>query len=532
MAKSKKKDSLKYCEGIRVMDVAAYVFAILVFGVYPIIYDDKYFNITITKYNFFLCAAGIYLALALIGYVVEANLRNYYRYESLLVNESRKTRFFRPEWHACVFLMANLFAWFCADNKKDAFYGTQGRNMGLCIYVIFIVVFVLLAQRFHPQNLLFFVFAAACVSAFAVAIGQHMEIDFLQLRENIAKNQYTKFISTFGNINMYASFLSLAIPVFLAAFTFFSGWVNRMVAGVLLVAAGCNVLIANSDSVFLGIAGGMLVVLILAFLQGKLRNAAFGVFLLFVGNLILGFINRYAHTRYDKKRGGLAIALNRLDVAFGLCLAALLVFGIVWICKRRFEGQIASWNKKKIIWIACVAGLVIVVIGIGALAVLDSSLLTFNDKWGSYRGYIWRKIVEVYRDAPFVNKLFGYGNESVRQTLKAVCYEEMVQVTGKVYDNAHNELLQYLFTTGIFGLLTYLGLVISSVVYMFRHAEKHAWIPVCLAATVGYFTQSILNLNQPITTPYFFVFMAMGVGTVNYYRRVEELKKNAGISDT
>ena len=72
MAKTKKSDNLEYCRGIRVMDVAVYVFALLAFGVYPLIYDDHYFNITITKYHFFLYAAGIYLALALIGYVVEA----------------------------------------------------------------------------------------------------------------------------------------------------------------------------------------------------------------------------------------------------------------------------------------------------------------------------------------------------------------------------------------------------------------------------------------------------------------------------
>ena len=177
--------------------------------------------------------------------------------------------------------------------------------------------------------------------------------------------------------------------------------------------------------------------------------------------------------------------------------------------------------------IVCGACVALGVIGIIVLAVTGSSLLTFNDKWGSYRGYIWRKIVEVYGDAPFVNKLFGYGNESVRVTLKAACYNEMVQVTGKVYDNAHNELLQYLFTTGIVGLLSYLALVGSSIVYMFKHAKEHAWISVCLAATVGYFAQSILNLNQPITTPLFFVFMAMGVGTVNFCRRVKELEKRA-----
>ena len=116
------------------MDVAVYVFALLAFGVYPLIYDDHYFNITITKYHFFLYAAGIYLALALIGYVVEANLKNYYKYDSLLVEDTGKKRFFRPEFYALAFLMANFFAWLCADNKKDAFYGLQGRRMGLCMY--------------------------------------------------------------------------------------------------------------------------------------------------------------------------------------------------------------------------------------------------------------------------------------------------------------------------------------------------------------------------------------------------------------
>lgn len=103
------------------MDVAVYVFALLAFGVYPLIYDDHYFNITITKYHFFLYAAGIYLALALIGYVVEANLKNYYKYDSLLVEDTGKKRFFRPEFYALAFLMANFFAWLCADNKKMLF---------------------------------------------------------------------------------------------------------------------------------------------------------------------------------------------------------------------------------------------------------------------------------------------------------------------------------------------------------------------------------------------------------------------------
>lgn len=526
-AKKKKMNNIEYCKSVRMTDVASYVFALLVFGVYPLIYDDQYFNITITKYHFFLYSAGVYLALALIGYVVEANMRSYYKFQALLMEDGGKKKYQRPEFYAIIFLMANVFAWIAADNKKDAFYGTQGRYMGLCMYLILILVFVVLAQRFRPQMLVFLFFAAANAFAYAVAIGQHMEHDFLHLRYRIAEKQYTKFISTFGNINMYASYLSISIPVLLAVFTFCRNWVYRVLSGLLLIVAGCNILIANSDSVFLGIFAGAVVLAILSFMQGRLRQCTFGVFLLFIGNLVLGFINKYGHTRYDKKRGGLAIALNRLDIAFLLCGIALLVFAIVWLCNWKFGSRIATWNKKKIVLIACGVCVALGMAAIIVLVVSGSSLLTFNDKWGSYRGYIWRKIVEVYGDAPFVNKLFGYGNESVRVTLREACYNEMVQVTGKVYDNAHNELLQYLFTTGIVGLLSYLAFVGSGIVYMFKHAEEDAWICVCLAATVGYFAQSIINLNQPITTPFFFVFMAMGVGTVNYCRRIKELEKRA-----
>lgn len=98
-----------------------------------------------------------------------------------------------------------------------------------------------------------YLFCCANAFAYAVAIGQHMEHDFLNLRYNIASNQYTKFISTFGNINMYASYLSISIPVLLAVFAFCKNWFSRILSGILLIAAGCNILIANSDSVFLGI---------------------------------------------------------------------------------------------------------------------------------------------------------------------------------------------------------------------------------------------------------------------------------------
>jgi O-antigen ligase len=88
----------------------------------------------------------------------------------------------------------------------------------------------------------------------------------------------------------------------------------------------------------------------------------------------------------------------------------------------------------------------------------------------------------------------------------------MVAKTNRIYDNAHNEVLQYLITLGLFGALSYIALVVSAVWYMCKHGAKtmHTYIPVFVVC--GYFVQGLVNLNQPITTPLFFVILGMGVG--------------------
>lgn len=38
--------------------------------------------------------------------------------------------------------------------------------------------------------------------------------------------------------------------------------------------------------------------------------------------------------------------------------------------------------------------------------------LVFNDGWGTMRGYIWRKSLELYAAFPFMHKLFGFGPDT------------------------------------------------------------------------------------------------------------------------
>ena len=93
---------------------------------------------------------------------------------------------------------------------------------------------------------------------------------------------------------------------------------------------------------------------------------------------------------------------------------------------------------------------------------------------------------------------------------------ESNRFTNKKYDNCHNELLQYLVTTGIFGVVTYVGFAVCSFIYLLRRLKGDAVAIACLASGMAYFAQAMVNLNQPITTPFFFVTLAAGVGYVRY----------------
>lgn len=518
---NKNKLKKKYYEGYHLPDYVNYIFLTAIFGIYPIITHNKYFDITNTRYEFFVFAAGIYIFCMIIALIIENVISSYYGNNNFFIVREKQKFYAKPEFWLCAFLMANLFAFICAEDKKNAMSGDSGRHMGLFMFIIISAVFLLLAQRIKPNMILYMVFAAATVYAYIIAIYQHMGNDFMGYKEKISPKQYHIFISTFGNINIFASFLVISIPVFLCAFTFMKKLAYRVIAAVILFGGGMVIMIANSDSAYLGFTAAAVLIFFLAYKDGCVKRYIQAMLILAGGNLGVVLLNKLLIKEYDK-RGGVAEALDRIDLAVAFIVILAILYLAVYLIERKFGDRLEAVNKKKAICVMLIilAVLIAVIVISGVLS--GASLFTFNYKWGTYRGYIWTKCAELFNDAPAVNKIFGYGNETVKALMKMNYYEEMVMVTGKVYDNAHNELLQYLITTGIVGAVTYIGLFVSSFIYLIKNSNKMPIAYISLAVITGYFVQGLINLNQPITTPFYFVFMAVGIGYVRYRKSTEE----------
>lgn len=520
----------------RPIDIVNTIFLIFIVTVYSFFMDDKYFNITVTRATVFTYSGIFYVLLMLMAMGLEIFLLKYYSPETDIFSIkldsdaffSRDARVYAmPELWSVLFLIANVFAFAMAPDKAGAWSGSTGRYMGLGFFLVLTLVFLFLSQQTDISIYVFAAFFCMAGAAIVIAIMQHFGMDPFALRARVNGNQKEMFISTFGNINTYGSYIAIILPAFSACFIFGRNKIFRAFAAVAVLLGSMAVIPAKSDNVYLGVGVAYIALFYVAVLNKKLTEYLFNALIFVTGLEILAVLNLLLKGSQKHINGIAQIVENpKIMLLFVIAVSVILV-GSLMFRKLNYDvyKKIQCWKSLGIFSIIMGASLLLVILlGIRS----GNELFRFDFNWGTYRGYIWTRCFNLFQKASPINKLFGYGNETISALMKENYYEEMVSVTQRSYDNAHNELLQYLVTTGVFGLITYLGFVFSTFIYIGKRMEDDAIAIACFAAAVGYAAQGLVNLNQPITTPFFFVALAAGTGYVRYKKQIKnhEQSKN------
>ena len=111
-----------------------------------------------------------------------------------------------------------------------------------------------------------------------------------------------------------------------------------------------------------------------------------------------------------------------------------------------------------------------VIIGI----IYNISIFSFS--WGTKRGYIWYMALDMWMNGSLKDKLFGIGPDcfgfAVRENAEYMAY--ITQHWNVNIANAHNELLQYLCTMGLFGLAAYICIFIGCIKTFIGSKEQSA----------------------------------------------------------
>lgn len=480
---------------VRRQGVLTSVFLSLLFLGLPLLYTDGYFNITQTKAFFFYISATAFCAVFFCLLPGGKTAKSY-------LQEKYAPPYAAMDVCMVAFLFFVLTAAVLSEYKQDVWIGAAARYQGALTVLLYVLVYFIVSRNLHnPTAFLSCAVLAFCFVCIA-GVCNCFDIDLLGLHDRLAAHQKGAYISTIGNINFYSSYLCLLLPLVITGFYRVTKPVSRVLCTVALLVGGFGMMVTASESFALGLTVSLAIIpLFLAEKPEQLKRFLLGIVLL-TGSSQL-YILLYKNTQLHHVPISEALTLFTHPVA----AAAVICVCIAMYILLSLRPQVAKKGRSFYLGALCLTALTVAVCfavsnthGLGAA----DAYFKITDEWGSRRGEIWKQCLLLFKDFSFKEKLFGIGPESLQRISDGSAI-----FAGKVLDQAHNEYLQYLLTTGIAGLLSYLGILISTTVTLVRRLHNNTLAVGIFAGLVSYWLQATVNIAQPFTTPLMFAFVAI-----------------------
>ncbi len=510
---------------------------LLLVTVFPLVYHHSYVDILETKYLcYWLCALGMLIVTFLIGLILWAiDLKEFHGEHTKELLSGIRSRKWRSAYGIAdialmVFWIAAILSTIQSEYVYEAFWGNEGRYSGLYLLTLYVLVYFLISRFWKLKGWYLELFLITGMIMCVIGITDYFQLDVLDFRGKIRPSDSTIFTSTVGNINTYTAYVGMIMGFSTLMFT------REKKLGKMLWYYIC------------------MIISFVAIIMGCSDNAYLSIGVLFAGLPFILFVDRRGIQKYLIILASFFSAIQMIDVlnqAFsdmvigldslfqiivnfrgllGLVVFLWLLAGGFWWYGRRRDKKTPgeAWEvfpKGSRPWLIYVWG---ALIAAGFLAVcfmfFDANIgghgerygalqsyLIFDDTWGTYRGYIWKKSIDMYKDLPFLQKCFGHGPDTFGLLANDTIRFEMYDATGLFFDSAHNSILQYLLTIGLIGTAGYLVFLGASMVFMLKNRTGSPYILATMGAVVCYVFQSTVNIDLPIAAPMMWLLLSVGM---------------------
>ena len=518
---------------------AAWVYLMLT--LFPLIYHDYYFDIleTKTKTFYFLTLPMIVLVM---GWGISSG-----EFGKVFRSEERFS-FSLTDWSMLIFwIVAGISTLAAGAYMKQAFTGEEGRFVGFAFITAITASYFLVTRylKFSKHMITAFFVTSWLMCLFGITDFYNMNL--LHFKDHIKESQYPVFTSFIGNINSYTVFVGLSVVTSAVLFVMSRESVKRTAFYFATMLVSVTALtMGKSDNGYLTMAALFGLLPLAAF---RTRTGLRRYFLL----LAVYFTNiaRIWHIEQTRLAKGLDFIwidglfshIAKLSVlplviaGLWILYAALLVWDIKSGTAKRTASGTGSAPGETLPAFLRYAWLALIVLSVlGGIMILAGAnggtrqealqkfgplgeYLYFDDAWGTQRGYVWRACWEEFLELSPFHKLVGIGPDNFSVQMLLHRYKEMLETTGQIYDSAHNEFLQYLYTTGILGLTAYTAQIIGAAAAAAKtglalengkgtresYYAAYAW--AFGFAAVCYAVQSVVNINIPIVSPLLWIFI-------------------------
>lgn len=488
---------------MRVMDGVSVAYCFLLFTLFLLYNEDGFFHLTEAKFHCFAVLSRLYIGLN--GSIFIGGL--FFRRQSYSLKRMLHTLSI-GDWCMLGLLASHTITLLFSPYQSEAFSGSSGRHMGYEFSLLITAVYFLLSRTLiHHQQRLFHILLCTCTGISVLGIINAWGFDPLHFYPHIAGTEAHRYLATVGNATFFAQLMCLSTSFSALQFGKAKTGKQRLGYGVVMYCGFGALIIAHIDGAYLGL-GAFLLYYFYRYVTNRpgLRDFFIVIALFCAAVLTVQFSALFVPLTLE----GISLALlSSPGNAVMFCLLVGLIAGI-----ERKPSVFAALPYAKIrkaimiIVIGVMLGLIVLICFCTLTRFpLPASLtpyLRFDDAWGSQRGRLWRQLSALYlHDFSGFQQLFGQGLDCTRLILTHALGNAYA-----VFDNAHNEYLQYLITTGLCGLSLYLALLGS---FIYRLNLHHDLPPAAAIAAmlIAYGASAFTSLNQPITTPLLFLFMAI-----------------------
>ena len=437
-------------------------FTLIVLCVLPLVFHDFYFDILETKYQFYSVVA--IAALVIMGGYGLASGKMLEWFSKFNFQTWRKSMSV-GDWAMVVFWLTNVISWIlCKDWRWEAFWGTSGRYNGVFLMTIYMMTYFLVTRFYRLKQWYLDAFLAVGVFVCVFGITDYFQMDILGFKVNMMDTQKSIYTSTFGNINTYTIYVAALLAISMILFTQEKNQKRMFWYYGNMILTSFALIMGSSDNAYLSLAAIFgLAPLWLFQTKTGLRRYVISLATFFTVILCINGINK-----------AYAVSVLGIDSAFNLIagtkflpvlVVLLWVIAVVLIFMNRKPQALMnrttddSMNKIAVyIWIGVIAVVCLAVLFVlydanlgghadkyGAL----SSYAVFNDEWGTQRGYVWKRAMEIYtKKLNLLQKIFGYGPDTFALIMQYYYPGEMQNGHMVIFDSTHNEYLNIMVTTG------------------------------------------------------------------------------------
>lgn len=489
------------------LEGATLIYLVLMIGVFPFVFHNKLYDITWAKKNFFQMTTIVLLVCALL-FGIPACIQ-FFRgksKEAMKETFSVKKSISVTDLFTVAFLLVVVISCILSPVGSEAFWGTDGRQLGGAFLLLCVGVYFVVSRCYRTNGILLWVFLIGNSLMYLLLASNFWGLDPTGMLSEIGDQRLT-FMGLLGNINVNSAYCGVMTAVTMGLYYLCEEKLSRICYWCASVLGVYACYCTRSESWMLSVGGGMLLLMGFAMRDKRLDKwwriaASFFVALLAMKLTDLWGLSHEGGTIFMQfLRGDLLLyGFLRWRVLLVLAVGLLLLFVLLQnkhLKEGAFWDVVAKWGPR-----------VLLVLVLAASAVALRMIFPLEDTFGSSRGIIWKWTVGNFKKVPLLYQLFGYGPNCFYQYMQVGYQQELASWSSRLID-AHNEFLQFLAVTGMFGAVSYFGMQAASFVTCLR---RRGWDSMLVLGCVGILTFALQGLvNNPLvfTTPLYFIFLGM-----------------------